>query len=76
MLVEAKWRHKGYIPTLEEYKYNGSISSSGYVILTVAFFAMKQNNGADVLQALENNHELLYSSCLLCRLSNDLATSS
>ncbi|KAI3977654.1 hypothetical protein MKX01_004187 [Papaver californicum] len=76
MLVEAKWCHKGYIPTVEEYKHNGSISSSGYVILTVALFAMKQNNGADVLQALENNHELLYSSCLLCRLSNDHATSS
>ncbi|KAI3927143.1 hypothetical protein MKX01_029911 [Papaver californicum] len=76
MLVEAKWCHEGYIPTLEVYKYNGSVSSSGFVVLAVAFFALKQNNCADALRALENNHELLYSSCLVCRLSNDLATSS
>ncbi|KAI3933567.1 hypothetical protein MKX01_032672 [Papaver californicum] len=76
MLTEAKWCHEGYIPTFVEYQHNGSVSSVGYVFLVIAFFATNQNINAGVLQAFENNHPLLYSSCLVCRLSNDLATSS
>lgn len=76
MLTEAKWCHKGYLPTFVEYQHNGSVSSFGYVFLMVAYFTTNQNINDGVLHALENNHPLLYSSCLLCRLSNDLATSS
>ncbi|KAI3944648.1 hypothetical protein MKW98_021106 [Papaver atlanticum] len=76
MLTEAKWCHKGYIPTFVEYVQNGSVSSVGYVFLMAAYFMMDQNINDGVLHAFENNHPLLYSSCLLCRLSNDLATSS
>ncbi|KAI3935510.1 hypothetical protein MKX01_020795 [Papaver californicum] len=76
MLTEAKWCHEGYIPTFVEYQNNGSVSSVGYVFLMTAFFAMNQNINDGVIYAFENNHPLLYSSCLLCRLSNDLATSS
>ncbi|MCL7031717.1 hypothetical protein MKW94_007169 [Papaver nudicaule] len=76
MLMEAKWCHKGYLPTSVEYQHNGSVSSVGYVFLMVAFFATNQNVNDGVLHAFENNHPLLYSSCLVCRLSNDLATSS
>ncbi|KAI3931493.1 hypothetical protein MKW92_045069 [Papaver armeniacum] len=76
MSTEAKWCHKGYMPTFVEYQHNGSVSSVGYVFLMIAFFATNQNINDGVLHAFENNHPLLYSSCLLCRLSNDLATSS
>ncbi|KAI3961573.1 hypothetical protein MKW92_032767 [Papaver armeniacum] len=76
MSTEAKWCHKGYMPTFVEYQHNGSVSSVGYVLLMIAFFATNQNINDGVLHAFENNHPLLYSSCLLCRLSNDLATSS
>ncbi|MCL7025262.1 hypothetical protein MKW94_023839 [Papaver nudicaule] len=76
MLTEAKWCHKGYIPTFEEYQRNGSVSSVGFVFLMAAFFATNQNINDGVLHAFESNHPLLYSSCLVCRLSNDLATSS
>ncbi|MCL7027342.1 hypothetical protein MKW94_016227 [Papaver nudicaule] len=76
MLTEAKWCRNGYIPSLVEYQHNGSVSSVGYVFLMAAFFATNQNINDGVLHAFENNHPLLYSSCLVCRLSNDLATSS
>ncbi|KAI3931489.1 hypothetical protein MKW92_045065 [Papaver armeniacum] len=76
MLKEAKWCHDGYVPTFGEYQHNGSVSSVGYVFLMAAYFTTNRNISDDVLQAFENNHPLLYHSCLLCRLSNDLATSS
>ncbi|KAI3961571.1 hypothetical protein MKW92_032765 [Papaver armeniacum] len=76
MSTEAKWCHKGYMPTFVEYQHNGSVSSVGYVFLMIAFFATNQNINDGVLDALKNNHPLLYSACLVCRLSNDLATSS
>ncbi|RZC85098.1 hypothetical protein C5167_047882 [Papaver somniferum] len=76
MLTEAKWCYKVYVPTFVEYVQNGSVSSVGYVFLMAAYFMTDQNINVGVLHAFENNHPLLYSSCLLCRLSNDLATSS
>ncbi|XP_026443952.1 (-)-alpha-terpineol synthase-like [Papaver somniferum] len=76
MLTETKWCHKGCMPTFMEYQHNGSVSSVGYVFLVIAFFATNQNINDGVLHAFENDHPLLYSSCLVCRLSNDLATSS
>ncbi|KAI3961566.1 hypothetical protein MKW92_032760 [Papaver armeniacum] len=76
MLKEAKWCHDGYVPTFVEYQHNGSVSSVGYVFLMAAYFTTNPNISDDVLQAFENNHPLIYYSCLLCRLSNDLATSS
>ncbi|OVA11642.1 Terpene synthase [Macleaya cordata] len=76
MLVEAKWCNQGYTPSLKEYLDNGWLSSSGSVFLVHAFFATKQNIRTDVLQALENNHNLLYCASMMFRLSNDLATSS
>ncbi|KAI3986543.1 hypothetical protein MKX01_014081 [Papaver californicum] len=76
MLVEAKWCNEGYTPSLKEYLDNGWLSSSGSVFLVHAFFATKQNIKTDVLQALEDNHNLLYCASMMFRLSNDLATSS
>ncbi|KAI3961567.1 hypothetical protein MKW92_032761 [Papaver armeniacum] len=76
MLKEAKWCHDGYVPTFVEYQHNGSVSSVGYVFLMAAYFTTNRNISDDVLQAFENSHPLIYYSCLLCRLSNDLATSS
>lgn len=76
MLVEAKWCNKGYTPSVKEYLENGWVSSSGCVFLVHAFFATKQNINTDVLKALDDNHNLLYCASMICRLSNDLATSS
>ncbi|KAI3868714.1 hypothetical protein MKX03_025964, partial [Papaver bracteatum] len=66
MLTEAKWCQKGYVPTFVEYVQNGSVSSVGYVFLMAAYFMTDQNINDGVLHAFENNHPLLYSSCLLC----------
>ncbi|KAI3868716.1 hypothetical protein MKX03_025966 [Papaver bracteatum] len=60
MLMEAKWCHKGYMPTFVEYQHNGSVSSFGYVFLLAAYFTTNQNINDGVLYAFENNHSLLF----------------
>ncbi|PIA58430.1 hypothetical protein AQUCO_00500393v1 [Aquilegia coerulea] len=76
MLVEAKWFKTGYTPSLQEYLNNGWLSSSGSVFLVHAFFATKQKITSEALEGLDKNHNLLYCSSMMFRLSNDLATSS
>ncbi|PIA58432.1 hypothetical protein AQUCO_00500395v1 [Aquilegia coerulea] len=76
MLVEAKWCSTGYTPSLQEFLDNGWISSSGSVFLVHAFFATQQKITSEALEGLDKNHDLLYCSSMMCRLSNDLATSS
>ncbi|KAF5198870.1 (-)-alpha-terpineol synthase [Thalictrum thalictroides] len=76
MLVEAKWFNTGYTPSLQEYINNGWLSSSGSVFLVHAFFATNQKINSEVLEGLDKNHDLLYCSSMMFRLSNDLATSS
>ncbi|KAF6144701.1 hypothetical protein GIB67_006193, partial [Kingdonia uniflora] len=76
MFVEAKWCNAGYTPPLEEYLGNGWLSSSGSVFLVHTFFATKQAISTDILESLNNNHNLLYCASMIFRLSNDLATSS
>ncbi|KAK7257310.1 hypothetical protein RIF29_31184 [Crotalaria pallida] len=37
---EAKWRNEGYVPTYDEYKDNGFVSSGYPVLQTVTFLCM------------------------------------
>lgn len=74
-LVEAKWAHKEYIPTFEEYLENGWRSASGVAILIHAYFLMSKNITKEALECLENDHELLRWPSTILRLCNDLATS-
>ncbi|KAF5193638.1 (-)-alpha-terpineol synthase [Thalictrum thalictroides] len=76
MLVEAKWCHTSYTPSLQEFLDNGWISSSGSVFLVHAFFATQQEITSEALEGLDKNHDLLYCTSMMARLSNDLATSS
>ena len=74
-LVEAKWCHKEYTPTFEEYLENGWRSVSGVAILIHAYFLMSKNITKEALECLENEHELLRWPSTIFRLCNDLATS-
>ncbi|XP_019078772.1 (E)-beta-ocimene synthase isoform X1 [Vitis vinifera] len=74
-LVEAKWCHKEYTPTFEEYLENGWRSVSGAAILIHAYFLMSKNITKEALECLENDHELLRWPSTIFRLCNDLATS-
>ncbi|XP_043717235.1 alpha-terpineol synthase, chloroplastic-like [Telopea speciosissima] len=76
MLVEAKWYQTRKTPSTEEYLKNGWVSSSGTIFLFHAFFATGQEINEEVLECLGSNPDLIFGPAMICRLSNDLATSS
>ncbi|XP_065874825.1 terpene synthase 10-like [Euphorbia lathyris] len=75
-LVEAKWYHSKYTPTLEEYIENAWISISGPVALVHAFFLTKDTVRIDRLKYLKEYPKILRLSSMILRLADDLGTSS
>nr|KAJ0209185.1 hypothetical protein LSAT_V11C400213090 [Lactuca sativa] len=75
-LLEAKWTHNKYIPTLQEYMDNAWRSVSGVVILTHGYFLINQEFKKDIVEKMEKYNDLLKWSSIVFRLCNDLGTSS
>ncbi|WCJ31656.1 Myrcene synthase chloroplastic [Euphorbia peplus] len=75
-LLEAKWYHSGYIPTLEEYIQNAWISISAPLILVHAYFLTKDKITIHGLKFLEEYPHIIHLSSMILRLADDLGTSS
>ncbi|XP_042445517.1 alpha-terpineol synthase, chloroplastic-like [Zingiber officinale] len=73
-LVEAKWSHRRYTPTLQEYLDNAWISASGHVLLTHAYCLSPCLTKED-LQNFSGYPKLLQHSSMIFRLTNDLVDS-
>ncbi|KAG0501224.1 hypothetical protein HPP92_001296 [Vanilla planifolia] len=74
-LVESRWYYDGYIPTLDEYLENALVSISGICVLTAAYY-LSEDLSTNALDACEFFQSVVRSSCLICRLYNDLGTST
>ena len=74
-LVEANWYHNGYTPTLKEYLENGWISISGHIALTLAYLH-DEDLTAEALGRFQGYPDIIQWSCMILRLSDDLATST
>ncbi|KAK8630037.1 hypothetical protein V6N13_078848 [Hibiscus sabdariffa] len=72
-LLEAKWFHSGYIPTFNEYIDNAWVSISGPVILSHACSLTLTTK--DCLEYWKGHSNIIYYSCLIFRLADDLGTS-
>ncbi|KAK1321034.1 hypothetical protein QJS10_CPA03g00943 [Acorus calamus] len=73
-LLEAKWYHSGYTPTLEEYLNNAWISISNPVILIHTYFYVIEEISTDeALDGLVNYNGIIRWSSIIIRLTNDLA---
>ena len=73
-MLEAKWYHTGYKPTLEEYLDNAWISVGGPVALVHAYVLtspMLQD-----MESLEENIDIVRCSSIILRLADDLGTST
>ncbi|KAK1556294.1 hypothetical protein Q3G72_002196 [Acer saccharum] len=75
-MVEAKWYHSGYKPTLEEFmqtawKSVGALSVIFHTYLSTANHILQKE-----LEYLESDPDILYWSFSLMRLQDDLGTSS
>ncbi|MFQ6666935.1 hypothetical protein Gotur_033127, partial [Gossypium turneri] len=75
-LVEAKWYYTGYTPTLQEYMNNAWISVSGCVILGYSYLATGRITEEGLHHIQECHPNIIYWSCIIVRLADDLGTSS
>ncbi|XVF58712.1 hypothetical protein PTKIN_Ptkin07bG0088100 [Pterospermum kingtungense] len=76
-LLEAKWYHSGYKPTLQEYIDNAWFSVSCPVMLAHAYVATDSIT-TEGLQSFKkyDPSDIIYWSCTIVRLADDLGTSS
>ena len=75
-LVEAKWYHSGYKPSLSEYLDRAWLSISGAVLLTHLYFVKPNSVKEEDLQCLMACPNILRHSATILRLADDMATSS
>ncbi|KAH9727539.1 TPS27 [Citrus sinensis] len=75
-LVEAKWYHNKYAPTLEEYLKNAALSIAGPLITITAYLSATDPIVEKELEYLESNPDVIQWSSRIFRLLDDLGTSS
>nr|GEY44981.1 (-)-germacrene D synthase [Tanacetum cinerariifolium] len=72
-MTEAKWKHEGYVPTIEEHK-SVAFVSSGYKMLTIAsFVGMGDIASEDSFKWALSNPPLIKASCAIGRIMDDVA---
>ncbi|KAL5077987.1 hypothetical protein RYX36_016971, partial [Vicia faba] len=76
LFMEAKWYKMGYIPSLQEYLSNASITSSGPLILIHSYFATMHELTDEIVDFSHTYQDLVYNVSLIIRLCNDLATTT
>ncbi|KAH9751659.1 Beta-myrcene/(E)-beta-ocimene synthase 2 [Citrus sinensis] len=75
-LVEAKWYHSKYTPTLGEFLENGLVSIGGPMGIMTAYLSGTNPIIEKELEFLESNQDIIHWSCKIFRLQDDLGTSS
>ncbi|KAB2086720.1 hypothetical protein ES319_A04G053300v1, partial [Gossypium barbadense] len=74
-LVEAKWYHTRYTPTLQEYIDNAWISVGGSLMLAHSYLVTDHITEEGLHNIQENDSDIIYGSSLIIQLTNDLGTS-
>ena len=72
-LVETKWCHEGYIPTYDEYKVNGVVSSTLPLQMT-AFIGLGEFVTKEVFDRIFNYPTIVKAVSLIGRLADDLGS--
>ncbi|WOG94622.1 hypothetical protein DCAR_0313918 [Daucus carota subsp. sativus] len=75
-LVEARWYHSGYTPTLEEYLENGKLSIALPSLATQSYIFLANPIEKEALEFLEDMPDILHSLGTVCRIVDDNGTSS
>nr|BAG74774.1 limonene synthase [Citrus trifoliata] len=75
-LVEAKWYHGKYTPTLGEFLENGLVSIGGPMVTMTAYLSGTNPIIEKELEFLESNQDIIHWSFKILRLQDDLGTSS
>ncbi|GLU13964.1 hypothetical protein SLE2022_305650 [Rubroshorea leprosula] len=76
-LLEAKWYHTGYTPTLQEYLDNAVVTIAAPVILHFAYVLVSNQISREGLECFEQEYpNVIHCSAMLLRLADDLETST
>ncbi|KAM0038381.1 putative germacrene-A synthase [Helianthus debilis subsp. tardiflorus] len=70
-MMEAKWRHDGYVPTVEEHK-SVSFMTCGYKMLATSSFVGMSMTTDEAFKWIKTYPPLVKASCVICRLMDDL----
>lgn len=73
-LVEAKWFHKRYTPSFDEYMDNAWVTISVVAVASNMFVLTNQKMTKENLALIENIGELLHTFAYAFRLIDDLGT--
>ncbi|KAJ9139584.1 hypothetical protein P3X46_030308 [Hevea brasiliensis] len=74
-LLEAKWYHSGYTPSVEEYSDNAWVSISAPLLLVHAYFAVPNHITKEASECILDYPNIVKWSSLITRLADDLGTS-
>ena len=73
-LVEAKWFHGKYIPTIEEYMGTALVSIGVPMFTIFSFIGMGEIANKEVFDWAQQNPKIVRASSTIIRLMNDMAT--
>ncbi|RDX72151.1 putative terpene synthase 2, partial [Mucuna pruriens] len=72
-LVEAKWCHQGFIPTYDEYKVNGVLTSI-FTLLMTSFIGLGEFATKDVFDWMFSNPTIIEAVSIIGRVLNDMSS--
>jgi len=72
-LVEAKWCKAGYIPTYDEYKFNG-LASSALPNIILTFLAFGELSNEELVDWILNYPTIINAVSNFARLTDDIST--
>ncbi|XP_078157510.1 monoterpene synthase 7, chloroplastic-like isoform X2 [Carex rostrata] len=75
-LVEARWYHTKYQPTLEEYLENGCVSITLNLVFTIAYCINDEVTANDLEQLLQGYPNITRHAGIASRLLDDFGTST
>ncbi|KAG8370983.1 hypothetical protein BUALT_Bualt13G0040000 [Buddleja alternifolia] len=75
-IVEAKWYYSGYKPSLDEYLSHGWVSITGPLLIVHAYLWITNPLKDKHLEDLQRYPEIVKWPSLICRLADDLGTST
>ncbi|XWS35185.1 hypothetical protein CRYUN_Cryun21dG0104300 [Craigia yunnanensis] len=73
-LVEAKWYHKNYVPTVDEYMTNGLVSADYIMVAITSFVGMGEIVTKYLFDWASNNPKIVKASSIITRLMDDIVS--
>lgn len=72
-MVEAKWCQEGFVPTYDEYKINGILTSI-FIPLTISFIGLGEFATKDVFDWFFNDPKIVEAVSIIGRVLNDTSS--